>query len=120
MWDRTGTGALPEVVMEEFVAKEPLILFEIGSALSQDRVLPEAIEGWWENINPSNAEKRPLVLGKASGKIVGAYRQVPGSWRPRHDGRWGFDSVRADDVWDDYVGKTVPSRYLNQRTFQYL
>ena len=106
--------------MEEFVAKEPLILFEIRKALSEGRVLPEAIEGWWENINPSNAEKRPLVLGKASGKIVCAYRQVPGSWHPRHDGRWGFDSVPADDVWDDYVGKTVPRRYRIRREFQYI
>ena len=54
--------------MEEFVAKEPLILFEIRKALSEGRVLPEAIEGWWENINPSNAEKRPLVTGESVGK----------------------------------------------------
>ncbi len=106
--------------MEEFVVKEPLILFEIGKALSEGRVLPEAVQGWWKDINPSNAEKRQLVLGKASGKIVCAYRQVPGSWRQRHDRRWGVDSVRADDVWEDYVGKTVPRRYINQRTFQYL
>ena len=63
-----GSGALSEVVMEEFVAKEPLILFEIRKALSEGRVLPEAIEGWWENINPSNAEKRPLVTGESVGK----------------------------------------------------
>lgn len=106
--------------MEEFVAKEPLILFEIGGALSEGRVLPEAVQGWWKNIVPSNAEQRPLVLGKSSGKIVCAYRQIPGSWHQRNDGRWGFDSVRADDVWEDYVGKAVPRRYRNPRTFQYV
>ena len=65
--------------MPDFEVKEPLIIFEIGNALSEGRVLPEAVQGWWKNINPSNAEKRPLVLGKASGKTVCAYRQIPGS-----------------------------------------
>ena len=105
--------------MEEFVAKEPLILFEVGKALSEGRVLPEAIEGWW-GVNPRHAEQRPLVLGKESGEVVCAYRQAPGSWHPRDDGLWGFDSVPADDVWDDYVGKKVPKRYRNRRGFQYI
>ena len=96
--------------MAEFVAKEPLILFEIGKALSEGRVLPEAVEGWWV-LNPNRAENYRLVLGKASGEVVCAYRPLPGSWHQRDDGRWGFTSIRADDVWDDYVGKAVPDRY---------
>ena len=82
------------MMMEEFVAKEPLILFEIGGALSEGRVLPEAVQGWWKNIVPSNAEQRPLVLGKSSGKIVCAFRQIPGSWHQRNDGRGG--SIRYE------------------------
>ena len=27
------------------------------------------------------------------------------------EGRWGFTPVRADDVWDDYVGKSIPDQY---------
>ena len=107
---RTGASALSEAVMGDFVAKEPLILFEIGKALSEGRFLPEAVQGWWV-LNQIRAETDRLVLGKASGKIVCAYRPFPGSWHQRDDGRWGFGSIRADDVWDEYVGKTVPDQY---------
>lgn len=105
--------------MADFIVKEPLILFEIGKALSEGRDFKNAVEGWW-NIDPERAANYRLVLGKQSSKIKCAFRPVPDSWKSRADGRWGFDSNYATDVWTDYVGKDVPTEYRTRSPFQYL
>ena len=105
--------------LNEFQINERLILFEVGKAMSEGRGLKNAVEGWWA-VDPQQASRFKLVLAKRSGKIVGAFRPIPGSWRQRADGRWGFDSDYATDVWRDYVGKEVAIEYRNRRAFQYL
>ncbi len=105
--------------MADFKAKEPLILFEIGKALSEGRDIKSAVEGWWK-IDPDRAAKYGLVLGKQSGKIKCAFRPVPDSWKLCDDGRWEFESNYASDVWIDYVGKDVPSEYRTRSEFQYV
>ena len=97
--------------MAEFVAKEPLILFDIHRSLCCDGLeLPEAIEGWWK-IDPKRADTYRLALGRIDGEVICAYRPIQGSWCQRSDGRWGFRSIPADDVWEYYVGKTAPDEY---------
>lgn len=105
--------------MNEFKIDEPLILFEVGKAMSEGRDLKNAVEGWW-TVAPQQASRFQLVLAKRSGEIVGAFRPIPGSWQQRADGRWGFDSDYAMDVWREYVGKEVPIEYRNRSPFQYL
>ena len=105
--------------MNEFSVQEPLILFEVGRAMSEGRGIKDAVEGWW-TVDVQHATTYKLVLGKRSGTIVGAFRPRQGSWSQRADGRWGFDSDYAKDVWFDYVGKEVPAEYRVQSPFQYL
>ena len=105
--------------MNDFIVKEPLILFEIGKAMSEGRHFKDAVEGWWKT-DPDRAANFHLVLGKRSGKIVGAFRPKPGSWEQRPDGRWGFESDYAMDVWTEYVRKDVPIEYRSRAPFQYL
>lgn len=94
----------------EYVAKEPLIQFEIGKAMETGKPPIEAIRGSWV-LDGNRASKYHLVLAKRGQKIVGAFRPVANSWK-RLDRRWDFTPVRADDVWEDYVGKQVPSEYI--------
>ena len=42
--------------------------------------------------------------------MVCAFRPKADSW-VEEEGKWGFTPVRADDVWDDYVGKSIPDQY---------
>ena len=94
----------------DYVPKEPLIQFEIGKALETGKPPIEAIRGWW-SLNGSRASRYHLVLGKSGREIVGAFRPLSNSWWEAA-GKWGFTPVRAEDVWDDYVGKTVPDRLI--------
>ena len=105
--------------MNRFEVNEPLILFRVGKALAEGRSEQDAVRGWWK-IDATKASQYHLVLGKSSNRIVGAFRPIPGSWHRRIDGRWGFECVPAEDVWDDYVGKVVPDGYRNRAPFQYL
>ena len=105
--------------MNVFTVKEPLILFEIGKAMSDGRNLKTAVEGWWK-IDPGRVTDIQLVLGKRAGKIACAFRPKPGSWHQRSDGRWGFDSDYAMDVWAEYVRKDVPIEFRTRSPFQYL
>ena len=105
--------------MNEFIAQERLILFEVGTALAEGRGIKNAVEGWWK-IDPNKATTYELVLGKKSGEIVCAFRPRQGTWRQRSDGKWGFDSDYARDVWFEYVGKKVPAEYRNRSEFQYV
>ena len=95
---------------DEYVAKEPLIQFEIGKAMETGKPPIEAIHGWW-SLSGSRASRYHLVLGKSGREIVGAFRPVSNSWR-EVEGKWGFTPVRAEDVWDEYVGKAVPDEYI--------
>ena len=105
--------------MPEFTIKEPLILFEVGRAMSEGRDFKNSVEGWWK-IDPEKASEYRLVLGKKANKIVCAFRPILSSWRQREDGRWGFDSNYAKDVWIQYVGKEVPIEYRTRAPFQYI
>lgn len=96
--------------MESFTVKEPLIIFHVDRAIAEGRDKKNAVECWWR-INRDRAARYHLVLAKKSNVIIGAYRPIPGSWCPRDDGRWGFKSECAVDVWDEYVGKVVPEQY---------
>ncbi len=93
----------------EYIPREPLIQLDIGKTVAEGSLPTLAIRGWWV-LDGSKASKYHLVLGKCGREIVGAYRPLSNSWR-REGRRWGFIPVRADDVWDDYVGKTVPEEY---------
>ena len=79
-----------------------------------------------------------LVLARVGDWVLGAYR--PHDWMcgspenfPLHD--WSIDrerfekkvcfvGIRAEDVWDKYVGKRVPEKYLPKKgaisPFRYL
>ena len=106
--------------MQQFAVKEPLILFHVDTAIAEGRDTQNAVEGWWR-IDPKRTSRYNLVLAKESNVIIGAYRPIPGSWRQRGDGRWGFKSERADGVWDEYVGKAVPEEYRGmQNPVRYL
>ncbi len=125
MWDRAGAGALSEDLvitdaMQTLAVKEPLILFHVDKAIEEGRDKQNAVEGWWR-VNPQRASRYNLVLAKESNVIIGAYRPIPDSWCQRGDSRWGFKSERADDVWDEYVGKSVPEEYRgSQNPVRYL
>ena len=98
----------------EYVPKEPLIQLDIGDHVSYGSTPIEAIRGWWV-LNGPKASAYHLVLGKSGREIVGAYRPKSGSWEQRQDRRWGFEPIAADDVWDDYVGKSVPDEYYGSQ-----
>ena len=97
---------------------EPLILFHVDRAIDEGRSRQDAVEGRWR-IDPNRAKKYDLVLAKRANVIIGAYRPHPDSWRPCGDGRWCFDSEIALDVWDQYVGKTVPIKLRGQNPVRY-
>ena len=98
---------------EEYVAKEPLIQLEIGKALETGKPPVEAIRGSWV-LDGIKASRYHLVLAIRGREIVAAFRPVANSWK-RHDRRWDFTPVRAVDVWNDYVGKSVPDEYFGSQ-----
>lgn len=104
---------------QTLVAHEPLILFHVDVAIAEGRDEKNAVEGWWR-IDPERASRYHLVLAKKSNVVIGAYRPVAGSWCRRADGRWGFSSERAEDVWPEYVGKVVPEKWRGQNPVRYL
>lgn len=113
--------------MNDLKVNEPLILLEVGKAISERRDLQNAVECCWtfapqrqRASQPESAWNFELVLAKKEGKIVGAFRPIPGSWRQGNDFRWSFRSEFAVDVWDHYVGAIVPEQYRNRAPFQYL
>ncbi len=93
----------------DYVPKEPLLQLDVGRAMEADKPPESAIGGMW-SLNGIRASKYHLVLAKFGRKIVGAFRPLSGSWY-EEKGRWGFTPIRAEDVWHDYVGKTVPDDY---------
>lgn len=111
---------MTSIAMEILTVKEPLILFHVDRAIAEGRDEQNAVEGWWR-ISRARVDGYHLVLAKKSNVIIGAYRPIPGSWCQRKDGRWGFKSTPAVDVWDEYVGKAVPEEHRGlQSPFLYL
>lgn len=125
--DDYGVQHIEEIIRaygaEPFDVGEPLILISIGVYFNREGYsVYEAVRGVWK-LDVTRAEKHHLVLARHKGLVVGAYR--PDAWLeatpenfPRMEveepGRWGFRGKRADDVWDDYVGKRVPDRFLKK------
>lgn len=97
-----------------FTANNPLILFHVAKALFEGRTVDDAVKRCWK-IDKSRASKYSLVVAKDSNHLVGVFRIVPGSWRPCGNGRWEFECLRADDLWDEYVGKLVPEEFRGIR-----
>ena len=125
---------IKEYALEEFQVEEDLMLISIGVTYNQMDDYYDAVRFAWR-VDPSHAEQCKLVLARVRGEVVGAYR--PLKWLPatldnfsdlasRRDiverpDRFGFVGDRADDVWDNYVGKRVPERFLrSQRPERYL
>lgn len=105
--------------MTDLTVNEPLIIFHVDKSIAEGRTTKNAVEGWWV-VNHRRASAYGLVLAKQSKVIIGAYRPIPGSWSQRWDGRWGFESEIADDVWHDYVGKEVPAELRGQNPVRYV
>ena len=120
-----------EYAAEPFVIGERLMLIFIGTYFHSSNVsgVYDAVRCAWP-VNRDRAEKYKLVLAHMGGLVRGAYRPT-GKWLPAtpenfpglvKEGdfinpltnmptRWGFIGETADDVWDQYVGKSVPERY---------
>ena len=108
---------------EPFEVREPLILISIGVLFNREEYsVYEAVRAVWK-LDVARAKRHNPVLARHKALVVGAYR--PDEWLeatpenfPRLEaeapGRWGFKGKRADDVWDDYVGKRVPDRFLKK------
>ena len=122
-----GSQHVEEIIMayeaEPFQVGEPLILISIGRLFNREEFsVYEAVRAVWK-LDRNRAAKYNLVLARHQALVVGAYR--PDKWLeatsdnfPRLEsdepGRWGFEGSRAGDVWDDYVGKRVPDKFLVQ------
>ncbi len=108
---------------EPFEVRERLILISIGVFFGREEYsVYEAVRAVWK-LDVTRAGNYKLVLARHKALVVGAYR--PDRWLeatpdnfPRLEaevpGRWGFEGKPAEDVWDDYVGKRVPDRFLKK------
>lgn len=95
----------------DYIPKEPLIQLDVYKAMEHGKPPASAVSGMW-SLNGARSSKYHLVLAKRGRSIVGAFRPLSGSWyEDKASGRWGFTPIRAEDVWDDYVGKRVPDEY---------
>ena len=126
---------ITEYAGEEFQVKEDLILISIGVYYYLRDDPYDAVRYAWK-VNRNRVEQHKLVLARLRGLVVGAYR--PTKWLPatrenfpdlanRYDDfgeephLLGFVGGRAEDVWDDYVGKRVPERFPRfQNAIRYL
>ncbi len=127
-----GSRHVEEIVAqyaaEPFEVEESLILIYVGRYLHRHDNPYHAVRCAWK-INRNRANGYKLVLAHASGKVVGAYRPTA-EWIPATQEnfpgligedfinpvtgsatRWGFAGHRAEDVWNQYVGKRVPDEY---------
>ena len=95
---------------DDYVPTEPLLQLDVGRATEAGEVPESAVSGMW-SLNGPRAVKYRLVLAKRGRSIVGAYRPLSGSWH-EYEGRWGFTPSRAEDVWNDYVGRSVPDDFF--------
>ena len=100
--------------MQYFQVNERLIVLDITQTKDEWGCKASVESGWRMNVD--RAQKCRLMLARAGEVVVGAYRPIIGSWhRAEYDpSRWVFEVERADDVWNHYVGKTVPPGTLNK------
>ena len=111
----------------EFRIGEPLILIYISRELANGKDVYEAIHRAWK-ISFASVENQDgsykLVLARDKDRVVGAYR--PSRWRIDREipDRKAFDGSPAEQsTWSQYVGKTVPARFLpkgSQNPIRYL
>ena len=127
-----GSRHVEEIINEyagkEFQVQEDLMLISIGVFYYRKDTAYDAVRYAWK-VNRQRAEQHNLVLARLRGLVVGAYR--PAKWLPATfenfsdlAGRYDdFDELpdylgfvgEPADVWDDYVGKRVPERFLGGR-----
>ena len=121
---------------EEFQVKENLMLLSIRQSYHSRDDPYDAVRYAWK-VNPNRLKKYNLVLARVSGLVVAAYRwekwllatreNFPDLAKRYHDfreysQRHGFVGEPAEpNVWDYYVGKRVPERFLgSQNPIRYL
>ena len=109
---------------------EPLVLISITVSFREGCDVYEAVRYAWR-VKVERIRRYKLVLAHVRGSVKGAYRPtqwleatgenfplmdgIPGRRRNDMTGRYGFVGERAENaVWDLYVGKKVPDRYLKQ------
>ena len=119
-----------EYAGEELQVKERLILISIGVFYYRRDDPYAAVRYAWK-VNLNRVERYELVLARLRGMVVGAYR--PTKWLPATRENFsdlaqhyndvvdlphlhGFVGERAEpDVWDYYVRKRVPKRFLRSQ-----
>lgn len=109
---------------------EPLVLISITVSFREGCDVYEAVRYAWR-VDVERIRRYKLVLAHVRGSVKGAYRPthwleatgenfplmdgIPGRRRNEVTGRYGFVGERAESaVWDLYVGRRVPDRYLKQ------
>ena len=130
---------ITEYEAEEFEVREPLLMISVGvfyyqREASDDPAYDAARYAW--PVSLGRAKSRNLVLVRVRGMVRGAYR--PTEWLPATrenfpdlaktyndvadiPGFYGFVGEKAEpEVWNYYVGKRVPKRFISQTAFRYL
>ncbi len=120
---RHAKEIISEYASEPFEATEPFILFSIGRHLGTSETF-NVVQGFWK-IKKEKASKYKLVLAQVGGLVKGAYiseewleatkKNFPDNPRMTENipGRYGFKGQEAKpEVWQKYVGKRVPKKYL--------
>lgn len=109
---------------------EPLVLISIAVSFREGCDVYEAVRYAWK-VDVERIRRYKLVLAHVRGSVKGAYRPhqwleatgenfplmdgIPGRRRNEMPGRYGFVGECAEaSVWNLYVGKRVPDRYLKR------
>ena len=128
------SGVMEEIINEYpgevFQVKEHLMLISIRQSHHSRYNHYDAVRYAWR-VNLSRLKTYNLVLARVGEFVVGAYRRerwlratrenFPDLAKLYHDfrehsQRYGFVGERADpDIWNYYVGKRVPERFLGSR-----
>ncbi len=108
-----------EYEAEQFEVREPLLLISIGVLFKAEGMdVYDAVRRWWR-LDIKRAQRLNLVLARYKAMVVGAYRPIRDKWEQCKEGelagKWEFHGKRAEDVWNDYVGKKVPERFLPKK-----
>ena len=115
--------------------REPLVLLSIAVSFHEGCDVYEAVRYAWR-VDVEKIKRYKLVLAHVRGSVKGAFRptqwlkatvenfppknDAPGRRKNDMPGRYGFVGERADAaVWNLYVGKRVPARYLGQIPVRY-
>ena len=109
---------------------EPLVLISVAVSFREGCDTYEAVRYAWK-VDVERIRRYKLVLAHVRGSVKGAYRPtqwleatggnfplmegIPGRRRNEMPGRYGFVGERAEAaVWNLYVGKKVPEKYLKR------